>query len=231
MEVHLLCRPLAPRRLQVRLPVSKIICSSLCVAYIATRITISINHGEEFDVFLPPAAPAEYDFSNIADWDYRRGHFPLTPEALLQMRFDHSADPKPPKYVFPAAILLYVCADRTAEEEMAYRSLRDSWDHWFDEELSYDYLTKDPPRRLGLNPEEVNWCKVKLAFLEKQIQSESDREQLGLPKKSKKTNRASEAAALLPSANAETGRSAAAHTAKPAAAQSSSTQSFSRWWR
>jgi hypothetical protein len=148
------------------------------------------------------SAVEECDISDIVKWDYRRGYFPLTPQALLRMEFDHKAHPVPPKYVFPAAVLLFVCTDRTEEEETAYQSLSREWKYWFDQPLSYTFLKDDPPLRLGLNSDEIEWCKVKLEYLVKQIKSESDRERLGLPKnKSQLSARAREAVNLLTGLN------------------------------
>ncbi len=125
----------------------------------------------------------EYYISDIVKWDYRRGNFLLTPQALLQMEFDHVVHPFPPKYVFPAAILLFVCTDRTVEEEEAYQRLCREWKFWFDKPLSYAFLKDDPPLRLVLNSDEIEWCKVKLEYFVKQISYESDRERLGLSMK------------------------------------------------
>jgi hypothetical protein len=158
---------------------------------------------------------AEFDFSDICKWNYRRGNFNLLPEALGQMQFNHLVHPLPPKYVFPAAVLLFVCTDRTEDEEAAFQSLSREWDYWFDQPLSYDFLKNDPPKRLGLNSDEINWCKVRLDFLVKQIKSDSDRERLGLPTGKKGTAREAEAAALLPS------RSARCHDHYESASQSS----------
>ena len=167
----------------------------------------SIN-GKESDAGLPSAGltpvpsldSAEYDIYDICGkWDYRSGHFPLTPGGLQQMKFDHEVDPRPPKYVFPAAVLLFVSTNRNEEEEACFQSLSREWDHWFDEALSYDILRKGPPKRLGLTSEESNWCQAKLEFLVRQIQSESDRASLGLPPLPKRTNRSNDSeAALLP---------------------------------
>jgi hypothetical protein len=159
--------------------------------------------GKGFDAGLPsaglpesPSASAEHDFNDICKWDYRPGHFPLTPEGLKQMKFDHDVDHRPPRYVFPAAVLLFVSTNRNEEEEACFESLSREWDHWFDEALSYDFLKKGPPKLLGLTSEERNWCLVTLEFLVKQIKSESDRKRLGLPQLSRSANRSSEAALL-----------------------------------
>jgi hypothetical protein len=54
--------------------------------------------------------------------------------------------------------------------------------------------------RLNLDPAEIEWCKVKLEYLVKQISSESDRERLGLPTKKRRLGpREKEASLLLPS--------------------------------
>ena len=137
------------------------------------------------------------DISDIVNWGYIRGDFPLTPQGLLLMEFDYEAHPLPPKYVFPAAILLFVCAKRSVEEEAAYQRLCQVWKYWFDFPLSYGFLKADPPLRLKLTHDEIEWCKVKLDYLVKQITSDSDREVLGLPMKKSKASRETEAAALL----------------------------------
>jgi hypothetical protein len=154
----------------------------------------------------PPMLSQEvYDFSDILKWDHRRGQFPRTPEALSQMTFDHQKHLVPPKYVFPAAVLLFICTDRTVDEDAAYQRLSKAWDFWFDNPLSYDFLKKDPPPRMGLNPEEINWCKVRLEILVKGITSISDRQTLGLAplpvKKPQHAGRGDEAAALIKPSN------------------------------
>jgi hypothetical protein len=139
----------------------------------------SALYGKGFDASLPSAGlpesslvSAEHDFYDICKWDYRPGHFPLTPEGLQQMKFDHYVDPRPPKYVFPASVLLFISTNRNEEEEACFQSLSREWDHWFDEALSYDILKKGSPKRMGLTSEESNWCQVTLEFLVKQIKSE-----------------------------------------------------------
>ena len=139
----------------------------------------------------------EGDISDIVNWGYSRGDFPLTPQGLQLMEFDHKKHTSPPKYVFPAAILLFVCAKRSEAEEAAFQRLSEAWRYWFDNPLSYAFLKDDPPLRLNLNHEEIEWCKVKLEYLVKQISSDSDRERLGLPT-TKRRAREREAALLLP---------------------------------
>jgi hypothetical protein len=144
-----------------------------------------------------------YDFSDIVNWDHRRGYFPLTPEALSQMIFDHTEHPVAPKHVFPAAILLFVREDRNDEEEAAFQSLSKAWEHWFDNPLSYDLLKIDPPKRMGLNADEINWCRVRLNVLVQEIKSQSVRDLLGLPPIGKqRRDRCVEAVALIPSKGA-----------------------------
>jgi hypothetical protein len=143
------------------------------------------------------SAEVEGDISDIVNWGYNRGDFPLTLQGLQQMEFDHKTHPLPPKYVFPAAILLFVCAKRSEAEEAAFHRLCEVWSYWFDKPLSYAFLKDDPPLRLNLNPAEIEWCKVKLDYLGKQLSSDSDRERLGLPTK-KRIAREGEAALLLP---------------------------------
>ena len=152
------------------------------------------------DPALPASSPEVYDFSDIVNWDHRRGYFPLTPEALSQMKFDHTEHAVAPKHVFPAAILLFFREARNDEEEAAYQSLSKAWDFWFDHSLSYEVLKNDPPRRIGLNAEEINWCKVRLDVLVQEIKSQSVREHLGLPliHKPRSKGRDTEAVALLP---------------------------------
>ena len=146
----------------------------------------------------------EGDIFDIVHWGYSRGDFPLTRQGLLRMEFDHDAHRHPPKYVFPAAILLFVCAKRSVEEEDAYQRLCKVWRYWFDTPLSYVFLKEDPPLRLNLNPEEIEWCKVKLDYLVKQISSDSDRERLGLPtrKLTTREKREQEASLLINHAQA-----------------------------
>ena len=173
--------------------------------------------GKGCDASLPsaslpqsPPASAEHDFNNICTWDYRPGHFPLTPDGLKQMKFDHDVDQRPPRHVFPAAVLLFVSTKRNEEEEACFKSLSREWDHWFDEALSYDFLKKGPPKRLGLTSEESNWCQVTLEFLVKQIKSESDRKSLGLPLRTKRPDRTTEADLL-----AATGKQKETRRSKP----------------
>jgi hypothetical protein len=162
------------------------------------------------DPSLPASSKEVFDFSDIVNWDHRRGWFPLTPEALPQMKFDHTEHTVAPKYVFPAAILLFFRTERNGEEEAAYQSLSDEWDFWFDYPLSYEFLKNDPPKRLGLNAEEINWCKVRLEALVQDIKSPSARERLGLPPfKPPRPNRASEAALLLNASKNSEGKGAA----------------------
>ena len=172
---------------------------------------ISSNHGEVLTTPSPAAdaGPADavtsttdsaFDFSNISAWGYKRGEFPLTPEALGQMRFE--AELKPPKHVFAAALLLFVCSKRNEEEEAAFTSLSGAWEEWFHEPLSYAFLKKGPPStgRLAHSEEEINWYMVRHDCLVKQITSEQDRARLGLPQlpaKGKGSVAAQEAAALL----------------------------------
>ena len=158
------------------------------------------------DPSLPENSQAVFDFSDIVNWDHRRGFFPLTPEALSQMKFDHNEHNVAPKYVFPAAILLFFRTERNGEEEAAYQSLSEEWEFWFDNPLSYEFLKNDPPKRLGLNDEEINWCKVRLEALVQEIKLPSARELLGLPSINpprSARNRGSEAALLLNSKNSE----------------------------
>jgi hypothetical protein len=168
----------------------------------------------------PILAAMEYNFSYIVNWDYRRGHFPLTPDALSQMEFDHVRHPAPPKYVFPAAVLLFLCPERTEAEEEAYQRLSSEWEYWFDNPLNYDFLKSDPPKRMGLNSDEVNWCKVKVEYLVNQIKSESDRARLGLPAAKKRVSRATEAADLLPGPSSGSHNVSVSASAPQAAASS-----------
>ncbi len=112
------------------------------------------------------------DFSNIRARGHKRGEFPLTPEALRQMRLD--GDSKPPKHVYAAALLLYVRSKRNEQEETAFISLSGAWEEWFHEPLSYAYIKKGPPStgRLAHNAEEINWYMVRHDYLVKQITSE-----------------------------------------------------------
>ena len=154
---------------------------------------ISSNHGEVLNP--PPSSAAEagpadpdtstidsaFDFSNISAWSHKRGEFPLTPEALGQMRFE--AELKPPKHVYAAALLLFVCSKRNEEEEAAFTSLSGAWEEWFHEPLTYAFIKKGPPStgRLAHSEEEINWYMVRHDRLVQQITSEQDRARLGLP--------------------------------------------------
>ena len=179
--------------------------SSPAALHVSKQDLTSLN-GEECHrkASSPAAGPqsldsteVEGDISDIVNWGYSRGDFPLTPQGLQLMEFDHKKHTSPPKYVFPAAILLFVCAKRSEAEEAAFQRLSEAWRYWFDNPLSYAFLKDDPPLRLNLNHEEIEWCKVKLEYLVKQISSDSDRERLGLPT-TKRSARAKEAALLLP---------------------------------
>ena len=91
----------------------------------------------------------------------------------------------------------FVCTKHSVEEEAAYQRLCQVWKYWFDTPLSYAFLKADPPLRLKLTHEEIEWCKVKLEYLVKQITSDSDRQVLGLPMKKSKASRETEAALLM----------------------------------
>ena len=123
------------------------------------------------------------DFSDILNWDYRTGVFPLTDEALQQWLF--AVDALKPKYFFAAAILLYMRHPRTPEEEAAFQRLDSAWQEWYTgEQITYEVLLKGPPtapKRIAYSPDEINWCKTKLSFLEGQIKDAVARERLGLP--------------------------------------------------
>ena len=166
-----------------------------------SKTDLTSLNGEEFPLAgaqSPGSEEVEGDIYDIVNWGYSRGDFPLTQQGLQRMEFDYKKHPVPPKYVFPAAILLFVCAKRSEAEEAAYQRLCAVWRYWFDAKLSYAFLKDDPPVRLDLNPAEIDWCKVKLEYLVKQISSDTDRERLGLPLSKKRRAKDSEAAALLP---------------------------------
>jgi hypothetical protein len=166
-----------------------------------SKTDLTSLNGEEFPLAgaqSPGSQEVEGDIYDIVNWGYSRGDFPLTQQGLQRMEFDYKKHPVPPKYVFPAAILLFVCAKRSEAEEAAYQRLCSVWRYWFDAKLSYAFLKDDPPVRLDLNPAEIDWCKVKLEYLVKQISSDTDRERLGLPLSKKRRAKDSEAAALLP---------------------------------
>jgi len=167
------------------------------------------------------------DFSDILNWDYRTGVFPLTDEALQQWLF--SLDAGRPKYFFAAAILLYMRHPRTPEEEAAFQRLDSAWQEWYSgEHITYEVLFKGPPtapKRIAYSPDEINWCKTKLSFLEGQIKDAVARERLGLPplKKGKAAQpndaRKSEAEALLSNANVSARTSAESSSSRISNAQ------------
>jgi hypothetical protein len=74
---------------------------------------------------------------------------------------------------FAAAILLYMHESRTQEEEAAFQHLNLAWQHWCDgAHISYQVLeTGQPiaPPLYAYDAEEINWCKTRLEFLDKQI--------------------------------------------------------------
>jgi hypothetical protein len=57
------------------------------------------------------------------------------------------------------------------------------WTVWFGEDLTFEVLRKGPPRKgpLMYTNEEINWCEVRLAVLDKDIKDPEDRDRLGLP--------------------------------------------------
>ena len=92
-----------------------------------------------------PGSATNVDFSDIANWDYRRGYFPLTDAALPQMLFPE--DLARPRHYFAAGILLYMRDLRTPEEEAAFQRLNSAWQGWFlGEGITYDALSKGPPK-------------------------------------------------------------------------------------
>ena len=148
------------------------------------RVSFALRISQETYASLPSAgAPgsgsalssAEQDISDFVKWGYKRGQFPLTPEGLLQMKFDHNEHPTPPKHAFPDAILLFVCIKRNDAEEACFQNLLREWGWWFDHELSFEILKKGPPLRLQFSADEINWCKVRLDFLVQQIKSVAHR--------------------------------------------------------
>jgi hypothetical protein len=161
----------------------------------------------------PSAGPAaeKTDFSDICNWDYRSGYFPLTDKDLKQMLFPE--DLVKPKHYFAAAILLYMREERTEEEEAAFQRLDSAWQHWYDgAKISYEVLAKGPPTappRNAYNAAEVNWCKTKMDYLDKQVTDKDARNRLGLPMKVKRLSgnetagdaRRNEAQALLHSSS------------------------------
>jgi hypothetical protein len=169
------------------------------------RASLTEINGEECDPSISgsPLSSAEQDISDFVKWGYKRGQFPLTPEGLLQMKFDHTEHPTPPKHAFPAAILLFVCIKRNDAEEACFQNLLREWGFWFVDELPFEIPKNGPPKRLQFSADEIDWCKVKLDYLVRKITSESDRERLGLPPLKKVISKAAEAAALLPSSGSQ----------------------------
>ena len=122
------------------------------------------------------------DFSDIANWDYRSGFFPLTDEALRQMVFpDEMAKPR---HYYALAMLLYMRELRTKEEESAFQRLDFAWQAWYEgKHISYETFRNGPPTappRYAYSPEEQNWCKTKLTYLDRAIKDIDARERLGL---------------------------------------------------
>ena len=122
------------------------------------------------------------DFSDIVNWDYRSGFFPLTDEALRQLVFPE--DLAKPKHYYALAVLLYVREARTQEEENAFQRLNSAWLGWYDgKPISYEAFRNGPPTappRYAYSPEEINWCKTKLTFLDRAIKDVDARERFGL---------------------------------------------------
>jgi hypothetical protein len=131
----------------------------------------------------PPAAAtaASIDFSDIANWDHRSGRFPLTDEVLRQMQF---VEAPRPKHYYAAALLLFMRPKRTNREEIVFQNLMEMWRVWFDRELKYDQISIEPPN--SYSPDEVNWCRVRLEVLSKDIKNPDDRKRLGLPQSTSK---------------------------------------------
>ena len=105
------------------------------------------------------------DFSDIANWDYRTGFFPLTDasEALQQWfnLFPEDSDLAKPRYYFAVAILLYMRDPCTQEEEGAFERLNSSWQVWYDgDQISYEALLKGQPSappRYAYNDDEIKF--------------------------------------------------------------------------
>jgi len=116
----------------------------------------------------------------ITRWDHRSGEFPLNDNGLRHMAFP--AHPKP-KYFYAAALILFLRASRTESEETVLQALSQMWTVWFCEDLTFEVLRKGPPRKgpLMYTDEEINWCEVRLAVLDKDIKDPDDRDRLGLP--------------------------------------------------
>ena len=116
----------------------------------------------------------------ITRWDHRSGEFPLNDNGLRHMAFP--AHPKP-KYYYAAALILFLRASRTESEETVLQALSQMWTVWFGEDLTFEVLRKGPPRKgpLMYTDEEINWCEVRLAVLDKDIKDPDDRDRLGLP--------------------------------------------------
>ena len=88
-----------------------------------------------------PGSATNVDFSDIAIWDYRRGYFPLTDEALPQMLFPEELAKL--RHYFAAAILLYMRDPHTPEEEAAFQRLNSAWQGW----CNGEYTTYDPSQK------------------------------------------------------------------------------------
>jgi hypothetical protein len=119
--------------------------------------------------------------NDIAKWDHRSGHFPLTESALDQMEFPEFPRPR---YYYAAALILFMRASRTAKEEEVFVKLSERWPDWFGSvELDYAYLDKGAPQkgRDAYTAAESNWCSVRMQILSQEIKDPSDRTRLGLP--------------------------------------------------
>ncbi len=60
------------------------------------------------------------------------------------------------------------------------QALSQMWTVWFGEDLTFEVLRKGPPRKglLMYTDEEINWCKVQLTVLDKDIKNPEDRDRL-----------------------------------------------------
>ena len=132
----------------------------------------------------------QMDICEITKWDHRSGHFPLTDSALQQMKFPEHPRPR---YYYAIALLLLMRETRTKMEQKVFEELSQSWlNFWFLEQLTYADLSRRGPPRVGsvsYTDAEIEWCKVRLELLDKDIKDPSARERLGLQPLKRRTVR------------------------------------------
>ena len=153
-------------------------------AALASALVPAVSSEAETDVPERDSEDGDAEFQrqlcDIARWDHRSGHFPLTDSALRRMKFTAER----PKYFYAAGLILFMRAPRTALEEEVFQTLSAKWIQWFDDALTYVYFKNKGPPVLGplaYTEAEANWCSVRMEQMDKAIKEASDRERLGLP--------------------------------------------------